>query len=317
VNLRRRNSKGRYHWIKRSREGHIKACEYFQQAITKDPACAPAYAGLADTVAIMGLWGLVPPEEGCGKARALALKALELDSGSAEAHTSMAWVHFHYDHDFDSSEMEFERAIELNPRYATAHHWFGMCLGMMGRHEEGYTELKRAVRLDPDWSNIHFGYAFVHWCGRRYDRAIESCQKALELDPKSVQALTWLGLSYLAKMKFEPALATMRNAVQLSHSAAVPLAFLGDACAASGCSDEAQKILHELTRRPYVTAYFVGRIYAALGQKDQAFTWLETAYRERGEWMALLNVDPRFENLRDDARFQNLLRRMNFPKLHL
>jgi len=258
--------KGRYHWIKRSREGHIKACEHFQQAIAKDPACAPAYAGLADTVAIMGLWGLVPPEEGCGKARGLALKALELDNGSAEAHTSMAWARFHYDYDFDSSEKEFERAIELNPRYATAHHWFGMCLGMMGRHEEGYTELKCAVRLDPDWSNIHFGLAFVHWCGRRYDQAIESCQKALQLDPNFVQALTWLGISYEAKMMFEPALATLRSAVQLSQTAAVPLALLGEAYATSGCSDEAQQILHELTMRPYVTAYFVGRIYAALGQ---------------------------------------------------
>jgi TolB-like protein/Tfp pilus assembly protein PilF len=305
--------KGRYHWIKRSREGHIKACEHFQQAIAKDPACAPAYAGLADTVAIMGLWGLVPPEEGCGKARGLALKALELDNGSAEAHTSMAWARFHYDYDFDSSEKEFERAIELNPRYATAHHWFGMCLGMMGRHEEGYTELKRAVRLDPDWSNIHFGLAFVHWCGRRYDQAIESCQKALQLDPNFVQALTWLGISYEAKMMFEPALATLRSAVQLSQTAAVPLALLGEAYATSGCSDEAQQILHELTMRPYVTAYFVGRIYAALGQKDQAFTWLETAYRERGEWLPLLNVDPRFDSLRGDARFLDLIQRMKFP----
>ena len=305
--------KGRYHWIKRSREGHIKACEYFQEAIARDPACGPAYAGLADAVAVMGLWSLLPPEEGCGKARRLALKALELDNGLAEAHTSMAWAHFHYDYDFDSAEKEFERAIELNPRYATAHHWFGMCLGMMGRYEEGYTELKRAVRLDPDWSNIHFGFAFVHWCGRRYDRAIESCQKALELDPNSVQALVWLGLSYVARKMFEPAVDAMRRAAELSHSAPVAIAGLGEAYAASGCFDEAQKILHELTGRPHVTAYFVGRIYAALGQKDQAFTWLETAYREHGEWLPLLNVDPRFENLRDDERFQNLMRRTNFP----
>jgi TolB-like protein/Tfp pilus assembly protein PilF len=306
--------KGRYHWIKRSREGHAQACQYFQQAIAKDPASATAYAGLADAASIMGLWGLLPPEDGCGRARGLALKALDFDNSLAEAHTSLAWATLHYDYDFATAEKKFERAIELNPRYATAHHWFGMSLGMMGRYEEGYTELKRAIRLDPHWSYIYFGLAFVHWCGRRHDEAIESCEKALELDPNSVQALAWLGLSYVAKMAFEPAIAALQRSADISQRAPAPVALLGEAYAAAGVPDEAQKILDELTGQRHVTAYFVSRIYAALGKTNEALKWLETSYRDHGEWMVLLKVDPRFDSLRDDARFQGLMRRMNFPE---
>lgn len=305
--------KGRHHWIKRSREDHPNACQYFQQAIAKDPTYAPGYAGLADALTIMALWGLVPPEEGCGKARQLALKALELDNSLAEAHTSFAWATFHYDYDFATAEKEFERAIELNSRYATAHHWFGMCLAMLGRYEEGYTELQRALRLDPHGSYIYFGLAFVHWSGHRYDRAIESCRKALELDPTSAQALGWLGLSYVAKNAFEPAIDALQKSADTSRRAPAPLALLGEAYAAAGASDEAEKILQELTAQRHVTAYFVSRIYAALGNKDEALKCLETGYPERCEWMPLLKVDPRFDGLRSDPRFQDLARRMHFP----
>ena len=306
--------KGRYHWNKRSRDGHPKAVQYFQQAIVKDPSCATAYAGLADAVAIMGLWSLVPPEEGCGKARGLAVKALERDNSLAEAHTSLAWAALHYDYDFADAERGFERAIELNPRYATAHHWFGMSLGMMGRYEEGYTELKRAVRLEPHWSLVHFGLAFVHWCGRHYDQAIEACEEALEFDPNSVQALVWLGISYVDKMSCKPAIAVLKRAFELSQGAPVAAACLGEAYAMAGSSDEVHNILHELMGRRHVTAYFVSRIYAALGETDEALKWLEAGYREHGEWMVLLKVDARFDSLRDDPRFQDLMRRMNFPR---
>ena len=305
--------KGRYYWNRRSREGLGKARKYFQQAITQDQAFAAAYAGLADALSIRGLWGLVPPEEGCGKAKELALQALAIDSGLAEAHTSLAWAAVNYDYDFSAGEREFERSIALDPRSATTHHWFGMTLGMMGRYEEAYTELKRAVRLDPHWSNIHFGLAFVFWSGRRYDQAIEHCQKALELDPDSVQANVWLGLACVAKSMSEPAVTALRRAAELSEGTPVAVACLGEAYAAARQCEEAQKILQELLRHPHVTAYFVARIYAALGNHSEAFRWLEIAYEQRGEWLVLLNVDPRFDDLRSDPRFQDLIRRMNFP----
>ena len=305
--------KGRFHWNKRSRDGHVKAVHYFQEAIDKDPAYSTAYAGLADAASIMGLWGLVAPEEGCGRAKRLALKALDGDASLSEAHSSLAWAQLHFDYDFTSAEKEFERAIELNPRYANTHHWFGMTLGLMGRHEEAYTELKRAARLDPHWGIVRFGLAFVYWCGRQYDRAIEECHKALELDPHSPQALVWLGLCLLAMHNDEPAIAALKNAVEVSRNTPVAVACLGEAYAAAGSPKDAQAVLEQLTRQRHVTAYFVSRIYATLGKKNETFNWLERAYQEHGEWIVLLKIDPRFENLRDEPRFQDLMRRVNFP----
>src|SRR5882724_7550805 len=147
--------KGRYHWNRRSGEGLGKAIKYLQEAIAKDPTYAAAYAGLADCFSILGLWGLVPPDEGCGKAKGLAQQALAMDSSLAEGHASLAWATVFYDYDFVAAEREFERSIELNPRNAIAHHFFGFYLGLMGRYEEGYTELKRAIRLDPHSGVIH------------------------------------------------------------------------------------------------------------------------------------------------------------------
>ncbi len=306
--------RGRFHWIKRTREGHLQACQHFQEAIAKDPACAPAYAGLSDTLAIMSLWGLIPPSEGCGKARGLAQKALDIDHSLPEAHTSFAWATLHYDYNFVAAEKEFERAIELNPRYANAHHWLGMTLALMGRYEEGYTELKRAIRLDPNASYIHFGLAFVHWSGHRFKPAIESCQKALELDPNSAQALGWLGISYVAMKAFEPAIAALQKSVEISQRAPAPLALLGEAYAAAGNCEQAQSILEELIGRRHSTKYFTSRVYAALGQADAALAMLEAGYQEHGEWMILMKVDPRFEALRADIRFQQLMRQINFPE---
>ena len=305
--------KGRYHWSRRSRDGFRRAVEYFQQAIATDPGYPAAYAGLADVLSIMGLWGLVGPEEGCGKAKGLAQRALELDESLAEAHCSLAWASANYDFDFVAAEKGFERSIEQNPRSSTAHHWFGMCLAMMGRYEEAYAELKRGLRLDPDWSNVHFGLAFVYWSGGRFDQAVESCGKALELYPESVQALVWLGASCVANSMYEPAIAALRKSVQLSERTVIPLASLGEAYAAAGHREEAENALQEVLNKPHVTAYFVARIYAALGENEEALRWLEAAYREHGEWLPLLKVDARFNDLRSDPRCQDLIRRMKYP----
>jgi len=306
--------KGRYHWNKRSREGHAKAVQYFQEAIAKDPAYAAAYSGLADSLSVMGMWGVLPPGEGCGKAKLFALRALEIDSGLAEAHASLAWATAHYDYDFVAAEREFERSIELNPRYATAHHFFGFCLGIMGRYEEGYTELKRAIRLEPHLSVIRFGLAFVYWCGHKYEEAVEQCKKALDLDPNSVQAHAWLGVSYTAMSLYKPAIEALKKTVELSQSASVGVACLAEAYAAAGYTEEAHSLLEQLigTSQPrYATAYFIARIYAALNRNEEALQWLETAHR-RHDWM-LPRVDSRFDGLRSTSRFQDLMNRMNFP----
>ena len=308
--------KGRYQWNRRSREGFGKAVQFFQQAIARDPAYAAAYAGLADCLSILALWSLVPPNEGCGKAKRLALEALQLDPGLAEAHASLAFATVHYDYDFLAAEREFERSLELSPRYAIAHHNFGWCLATMGRYEEGCTELKRAIRLDPCSSVFRFGLGVVYNRARRYDHATEQFEKAIELDPNSPQGHWGLGLTYLNNRMYEPAIAELRKGLELSQEATVGVALLGEAYAAAGCEDEAQKILEQLKERSkhrYVTPYVVARIYAALGKKEEALRWLETGYRARDAWMVFLKTEPQFDDLRPDPRFQDLLRRMNFP----
>ncbi len=308
--------KGRYHWNRRSGEGFAKAVQYFQQAIAKDPTYAAAYAGLADCFSILGSWGVVPPDEGCGKAKQLALRALELDSSLAEAHVSLAFATMFYDYDFVTAEREFERSIELNPGSAIAHHFFGFYLGLMGRYEEGYTELTRAIRLDPQSGVIHWGLGCVYLVARRYDQAIQQFEKALELDPGNAQAQGFLGVAYVYKSMPELAITAMQKGVQLSQGASGFVATLGEAYAAAGHRDEAHKILEQLrdaSKKRYVTPYFVARFYAALGEKDEALRCLETGLCQHEPWMVLLKTDARLDALRSDPRFRDLLRRMNFP----
>jgi TolB-like protein/Tfp pilus assembly protein PilF len=304
--------KGRYHW--NGRPGVRKSIEYFEQAIARDPTYAAAYSGLADCLSALSAWGVVPANEGCVKATVLAEKALKLDPSSGEAHTSLALAAM-YDFDFLTAQREFERSLELSPRYSTGHHLFGFYLGAMGRYEEAYTELQRAIRLDPllGLTNAFLGYIYLY--ARRYDQAIEQFVQTIKLDPNSAFAHGGLGWAYRCKSLHEPAIAASRKAVELWHGPS-PLSWLGEACAAAGRRDEAHKVLEqlfELAKQRYVTPYGVARIYAALGKKEEALHWLETAYRQRAEWMVLLKVDPCLDDLRPDPRFEDLMRRMNFP----
>jgi TolB-like protein/Flp pilus assembly protein TadD len=308
--------KGRYHWNRRRGDEFGKAVRYFQQAIAKDPTYTIAYAGLADSLSILGLWSLVPPDEGCGKAKAMALKALGMDSSLAEAHVSLAWATMFYDYDFLAAERSFERSIELNPRLTQAHQWFGFYLAVMGRYEEAYTELKRAIRLDPCSSIVYWTFGFVYWRARRFDQAIEQHEKALELDPHSAQWHWGLGVACMDNGLHNRAIAALQTADSLSPGVPMIFGYLGAAYAAAGQMEAAQNVLeqlNELSKQRHVTPYIVGRIYAALGQKNEALRWLETAYRERAGWMVLLKTEARIDNLRSDTRFQELLCGMKFP----
>src|SRR5437764_10442714 len=200
--------KGRYHWLRRSGEELPKAVRYFEQAIEMDPTYAAAYAGLADSLSGLGVY-FVAPEQGCGKAKQLALRALEMDPGLAEAHCSFAWATAWYDYDFCSAEREFERALELNPRYATAHLWYGFCLGAMGRYEESYTEFKRAIPLDPHNTYTYTTFGFACYLNRRYDEAITLFNKSLEMDRGIGQAYCGLSWAYTCKSMNDDAIATV------------------------------------------------------------------------------------------------------------
>jgi len=308
--------KGRYHWNRRSREGLPKGVQYFQEAIAKDAGYAAAYAGLADCLSGLSNYNFVAPDEGCGKAKKLALQALELDPSLAEAHTSLAWVHTWYDYDFTAAEREFERSLELNPRYATAHQFFGFYLGMMGRYEEAYTEAKRAIRLDPLSSVFQWSLGFVYWMARRHDQAIEQVEKALELDPGFAPAHAVHCWAALSKLMPEIAISAAQNAVRCSPGAVMYLASLGECYAALGNRQEAQKMLdhlHDLSKQQYVTPYFLARIYAALGRKEEALHSLEAGYVERTSSLVFMKVDARLDELRTEPRFHDLMRRMNFP----
>jgi TolB-like protein/Flp pilus assembly protein TadD len=309
--------KGRYHWNRRSGDALAKGTECFQRAIERDPSYAAAYAGLADCASSAGWLGFIHPDEGCGKGKRLAQKALNMDANLAEAHTSLAWATVHYDFDFALSETEYERSIQLNPRYATAYMWFSLLLAATGRLEEAITECKRAVRLDPLALMISAGLGWIYWCAHRYDEMIEQFRKTLELDSNFAPPHWGLGLAYSGKSMHEPAIAEMRKAVELSHGSTLVVGLLGEAYAIAGYRDDAQEVLAQLegiSKQQYVTPYIIARIYAALDKSDEVFLWLETAFRERAAWMVYLSVDSRLDSLRSDPRFQDLLRRMNFPQ---
>jgi TolB-like protein/Tfp pilus assembly protein PilF len=308
--------KGRYYFYQRRGDALRKGVQCFEHAIKKDPTYAAAYAGLADCLSLLGWWAFVPPAEGCGKAREVALKAIQLDESLGEAHASLAWATVHYDYDWALAEREYRRCIELSPQHATGHQWFGLYLTMLGRNEEGFEVLKTAIRLDPFVPIINACLAMGYWFARHKDEHIEQLEKTIELDPNFAPAQWGLGIGYLEKGLYEPAIAAVQKSVQLSQRAPIFVSLLGEAYAAAGRREDAQKILDELTeiaKQRYVTPYVLARIFAALNEKDEAFRLLEQAYREHAAWTAFMKSDPRLDNLRSDQRFGNLLRRMNFP----
>jgi TolB-like protein len=308
--------KGRYYWNKRSPEAVKKGAGYFQKAIEKDPTYVAAYAGLADCAGVAGFWGFVSPEQGCGRAKALARKALEIEE-TAESHASLGWAIMHYDFDFLAAEREFQRAIELNPNYATVHQWLGHWHGYTGRQDHFLEEATRALQLDPLSLIINTTYASFFWVDRQWGRAIEHCCKALDLDPNFIGLRWMLANAYEGKKMHEQAIRERKWAVEHSGGAPTFVAELACSYAAAGKGDEALRILeqlNELSKNHYVAAYWLALIHACLKDKEQAFLWLQRAYQERSARLALIKIDPRLDFLRSDPRFNDLLRRMNFPQ---
>ena len=234
----------------------------------------------------------------------------------ADAHTSLAWVRTFYDYGFAAAQIEFRRAIELNQSHATAHLWYGLFLGMIGRQKEAYKEIKSAIRLDPQsMANQVWGLTLLS--EHRFDEAIVQFEEALDLDSTFAPAQLWgLSNAYSFKSLHEDAIAAAKKAVKLSGGGTLFLLILGEVYAAAGSWKEANAILGQLRQereQRYVSPYGVARIYAALGAKGKALRWLEVAYREHTGHLVWLKRDPRVDNLRTDPRFQDLLRHMNFP----
>jgi TolB-like protein/DNA-binding winged helix-turn-helix (wHTH) protein/Tfp pilus assembly protein PilF len=305
--------KGRYFWNKRTADGLKAALAYFNQAIEEDPKYAQAYSGLADTYALLGDWqyAVIPPREAFPKAKVAALKALELDSALGEAHNSLAFVLDGFDWDFDSAGKEFQRAIELNPGYATAHHWYAWHLSLLGRYDDAIAEMRKAESLDPLSLIINADLAEILVLAHSYDESIRQSRKTIDMDPNFALAHNQLAQAYLQKHMYDEAVAELQKAVQLSGDSPTCVASLARAYVASGKRTEAVKLLSDLKKRSipgYSNASEIATIYASLGDTGQAMTWLEKAYDERFNPSVLLR--PGFDPLRSDPRFQNLVQRI-------
>src|SRR5712664_453820 len=308
---------GRY-FFHRGLDGMPRAVENFQRAIAKDPDYALAYSGLADAYTTQAFWAWESPKQALEQAKVAAEKALALNSSLAEAHASLANVKL-YSWDFRGAEEEFRRALELNPSYANAHHWYSHCLVALGRMDESLTETNRALIFDPLDLSIQTHLGWHHYYAREYDQVIAPIRKALEGDasPRGrVAPHAILGAMYEQKRMYDEAIANFRDAVGQSGGIPVYIAQLAHAQAASGNRAEALRLLEELKRprQKYVPPEEIAAVYVALGQKETAFKWLEQAYRIRSASLINLKVDPRFDVLRSDQRFSDLARRIGLPQ---
>ena len=300
---------GRYHWSQVNAEGWKRAVEYFNQAITKDPNYALAYTGLADCYTSIVADALLPKAEAIPKATQAAMRALELDNTLAEAHVSLGRIKAYYDWDWSSAEVEFKRAIELDPNSAIAHQEYGGYLAAVGRSDQGIAESIRGRELDPLSALANFSVIWTLMSARRYDEAIEQSQQVVETFP---QAHYWTGLGYIGKGQYGKAIAEFEKRLSISSDNMVTKPHLGYAYAMAGRRDQAEKILTELKvlKQPQVSPYMIAMIYVSLDQKDQAFVWLETAYQEHSRSLWGLKVNPAWDDLRADPRFGNLLHRI-------
>jgi TolB-like protein/DNA-binding winged helix-turn-helix (wHTH) protein/Tfp pilus assembly protein PilF len=305
--------KGRFFWNKRTAEGLKIALAYFNQAIEEDPKYAPAYSGLADTYSLLGDWqyAAMTPKEALPKAKASAIRALELDNALGEAHNSLAFCLDGFDWDIKSAGMEFQRAIALNPGYATAHHWYAWHLSLLGNYDEAIAEMRKAQDLDPLSLIINADLAELLVLAHSYDESIRQSRKTIEMDPSFAVAHNQLAQAYLQKHMNDEAVAELQKAAQLSGESPTVMANLARAYVATGKKSDAIKILNDLTKRSNATyshASEIAVIYAALGDNDQAINWLEKGYEERFNPGVLLR--PGLDPLRSDPRFQDLTRRV-------
>ena len=308
--------KGRYFWNKRSAGGLERAVEYFNTAIRIDPNYASAYAGLADSYALLGDWeyGVLAPKEAFPKAKAAAIKAIQLDDGLSEAHTSLAFCFDAFDWDWNSAEQEFKRAIALKPGYATAHQWYAWHLMILHRDQEAIAEMKKAQDLDPLSLIISADVADVLLVSRRYEDAAKQSHKTIDMDSSFALAHYELGEALVQRHLVKEAIDEFKTAITLSGGNIACKSNLANAYALLGRRKEAMELLDQLkdgsNGRP-APASEIALIYAGLGENDHAIAWLEKAYATRFNPSILLR--PVFDQLRSEPGFQDLLRRVGFP----
>jgi Tfp pilus assembly protein PilF len=310
--------RGRYYWNSGEPQDLSKARDYFQRAIEKDPLDAPAYAGLADYYSLLPFYTGAPPDDVFPKAKSAVHKALELDDSLAEAHASLAYILTYYDWNWTEAEREFQRALSLNPNDATVHHRYSRYLSSLGRIDEALNEIRKAQELDPLSPVIKANVGVIYYFGRQYDLAIGQLRKVLEERPNFSVAHWGMGLVYEQKGMLTESIVEFEKADTISkHGSVNTLASLGHAYATAGQMSKALLIVKELETRSQkepISRYQFALIFAGLGQKGRAFAELQTALRERSTLLTYLKMDARFDSLRADPRYADLLRRMGLPQ---
>jgi DNA-binding winged helix-turn-helix (wHTH) protein/TolB-like protein/Flp pilus assembly protein TadD len=306
--------RGRFFWNKRTRDGFERGALFFRQAAAKDPAYALAYSGLADSYLGMTFYHYAAPHAAMPLARDAARKALEIDGALAEAHASLAHVKTNYEWDWAEAGRLFERAIELEPEYATAHQWYGVhYLAPLGRIDEAIAEARRAQKLDPLSAVFNAFVGASLYLARRYDEAIEECRRTIELHPDFGVAHWYHGRAYLQRGRHSEALAELQKSLTLSGGSPLMKGSLGVGYALAGDRVAAERTLRELEqlrREGYASALDLADIHAALGDRERAFQWLDQAAEERAFHLIYLEVWPELDPLRSDHRFEAVVRRL-------
>jgi TolB-like protein/Flp pilus assembly protein TadD len=305
--------RGRYHWNKRTEEGLYKGIDYFKQAIERDPTYALAYAALADSYIPLGYYCYLSPKDAFPKAKAAAQKALEIDPTLSEARAVLGGAKLAFDWDWSGSEKELRAAIELNPNYPRAWQNLAETLLVVGRADEATTMARHALEADPLSLTANVMLAMTFYYRHLGNDAIEQCRKTLEMDPTFFPAHLNLGIAYEQEGQFSQAVTELQEAIRQSNDSSLAMGTLGGTFASWGKEEEARRILSELydlASRKYVSQVPVAVIHLGLGERDRAIACLEKSYEERCARLVWMKVDPRFDSLRDDTRFQNLVRRM-------
>ena len=301
----------RYHMGQRTEEGLRLAVEFFERAIIEDAHYAEAYAGLADANGLLGHYGVVSPAEVWTKIASNAALAVSLNDNSAEAHTSLAQVKATQDWDWLGAQREFQRAIALDQRYATAHHWYAMsCLAPLGKLDEALEEIQLAQSLDPISSIISRDRALIYYYRREFDAALDQCDNTIESNPHFTPGYWALGLIQEQRGDYDESAAAFQRAIQLSPKSPRMRGALGRTLALAGKKKDAMKVLtelHELASKQYVSPFELASLHFALGQAEPGFEWLTRAYQDHCYELVSIRVDPRFDSLRGHPLFGTLL----------
>lgn len=309
--------KGKYEWGKRTREGFLKSIDYFNQAIQEDPQYSLAYAGMADSYTLLCGYHILSPEASIPKAKTAAMKAMELNPTLAEAHEATGHIEFLADVNWKKAEDNYEKAIQLNPSFATARQRYALMLATQGRFPEALEEIKKAQEFDPLSKIITTDFGLIHLLMGNTEKAIENCKEVLDIDSAFSVALFVQGLAYEQSGKTDLAVTNFLRSVKASNNNPISKSALGHSLAKSGNQTEALKILQELeTSSQFVSPYCLAVIYAGLGKADEVFKLLNKAVDSKSVWMIHLHIsaDPRFKEFKSDKRFTELLERIQLAK---